>query len=372
MMLSKGGIFKTNRMYMQDRDKRPNVRWDFGFDGGVLKPALGWVFFTISNDTKSPHAVTVYPGGAIFDTSECQHEYDKKTGQDYGSDCHFGAPLRAPTGKSVKAISLPTDAEFVSTRYNVPPKVQINGTGHAATAIADLDDVTGVVKGIIVTCPGYGYDDSTTVTIDSWNSRTQYACSVQLEEMKDGGLVKRGANGLVLYNTGSTFTGDITIEGGFLQQHVSGVIPAGRTVHLASGRLDLNNYALSVNRLTGYGTVDSPNAATLTVTGGVDVAAADMLAGRQVVFTNSARVAFNAGVQVRIDGLATALSQLTPEERKLVEKNRYRPLTWNTPLEAGAVVPEVVGLPEGWHASLSVDRRSIRVNAARGLTVIVR
>lgn len=369
--LRDGGTFSCRRMYNLNKAKCPNVRWDLGFDGGVLKPKLGWVFFTIADDSRSPHAVTVYNGGAIFDTDETQKEIGGD-GHDYGSDCHFGAPLLAPTGKSIKSISLPTTDEFAAANlYNVPPRVRINGTGHAATAIADLDDVTGKVKGIIVTSPGYGYDDTTTVTIDAWNQEKTFVCGVVLEEQRKGGLTKRGKNGLVLYSAESTFTGDITIEGGYLMQNVAGAIPSGRTVNLASGELNLNGQPLSVNKLTGFGSITSSGAATLTVTGGVEVAAADVLDGKKINVYSQARLAFESGTKIAVTGFAEAIAGKSAAELEALRKGKFDLIVMNNALPAGAYVPEVIGLPDGWRARLSADRKTFRIGAERGLMVVV-
>ena len=58
----------------------------------------------------------------------------------------------------------------------------------SAAAIVETDLKTLKPTGVTVTCPGFGYDDNTTVTVDSWNGATSWPCTFELEEQVGGQL----------------------------------------------------------------------------------------------------------------------------------------------------------------------------------------
>ena len=96
-----------------------------------------------------------------------------------------------------------------------PPRIVIGGNGHGATAIADYDDATRTVKGVIVTSPGYGYDGETTVTVDSWDRKSTLPCTYTLGEVAGGGFTKKGSGKLTLGGA-NTYAGATRLEGGTL------------------------------------------------------------------------------------------------------------------------------------------------------------
>lgn len=366
--LRNGGTLKCQRLvHASDASGAPypDTKLYLGFDGGILKPTLGWVFHSNWNIYR-PTAVTVYNGGAIFDTSESQPEGS------YGSDCHFSSPLLAPTGKSIKSITLPTSGAFLTEKYLTPPRIRINGAGVSATAIVEMDLKTLKPTGVTVTCPGFGYDDNTTVTVDSWNGETSWPCTFELEEQRGGSLIKRGEHGLVLYSSATTLAGDTTIEGGFIQFNAANALPDGRGLHLVGGELRLQDKALSVTNLTGYGTVTATAASgVLTVTEAVETSAADVLAGRSLALVNKARIAFGAGCRLDVSGLASALESAGDVEE--LRKVKYPVLAFAQPLAADAVLPELpADLPRGWGVNLSSDRTRFVLSYARGTMMIFR
>jgi hypothetical protein len=105
-----------------------------------------------------------------------------------------------PAGQSITAITLPADVltPISYKRMIGPPRIAISGNGHGATAIADYDDATRTVKGVIVTSPGYGYDGETTVTVDSWDRKSTFPCTYMLGEVAGGGFTKKGGGKLTL------------------------------------------------------------------------------------------------------------------------------------------------------------------------------
>lgn len=76
-----------------------------------------------------------------------------------------------PTGKRVKAIRLPTSAEFKKRLYGSPVNVVVEGAGHGATAFADFNFNTTNLTGVVVACGGSGYDENTKAYVYSRSTR---------------------------------------------------------------------------------------------------------------------------------------------------------------------------------------------------------
>ena len=175
------------------------------FDGGTVRLAstAGNIFGSASAHDKDPTAVVVYSGGATIETE--------------AANAVWTAPLVRPTGQSITSITLPADVLTpISYKKMIgPPRIAIGGNGHGATAIADYDDATRTVKGVIVTSPGYGYDGETTVTVDSWDRKSTLPCTYTLGEVAGGGFTKKGSGKLTLGGA-NTYAGATRLEGGTL------------------------------------------------------------------------------------------------------------------------------------------------------------
>ena len=186
------------------------------FNGGTLKSKIaGKAIFGDNADTQ-PDAVYVYNRGAIFDTD--------------GKNTSTLVPLQAPEGNGVLKISYEADNMIG------PPLVTISGGGgQGATAIADFDSESGKVNGIIVTCPGWGYTATPTVTISGGGLKfdspvTLDPSAVTMGESSSGPLVKKGEGTL-------TLAGD----NGFVGVEVAGgVLSAPPGVKLQRGPLTLS------------------------------------------------------------------------------------------------------------------------------------
>ena len=173
------------------------------FDGGTIRLTSDAVnvFGNATTHTYDPTAVTVFAGGATIETE--------------AANAIWSPPLVRPTGKSILSVTLPTEV-LTSTNALGPMRITISGAGHGATAIADYEDATYRTKGVIVTSPGYGYDDeTTTVTIDRWDRKAKIPCTCTLGEVASGGFTKKGGGKLTLGGA-NTYAGATRLEGGTL------------------------------------------------------------------------------------------------------------------------------------------------------------
>ena len=172
------------------------------FDGGTIRLTSDAVnvFGNATTHTYDPTAVTVFAGGATIETE--------------AANAIWSPPLVRPTGKSILSVTLPTEV-LTSTNALGPMRISISGAGHGATAIADYEDATYRTKGVIVTSPGYGYDDETTVTIDRWDRKATIPCTCTLGEVASGGFTKKGGGKLTLGGA-NTYGGATRLEGGTL------------------------------------------------------------------------------------------------------------------------------------------------------------
>jgi len=172
------------------------------FDGGTIRLTSDAVnvFGNATTHTYDPTAVMVFAGGATIETE--------------AANAIWSPPLVRPTGKSILSVTLPTEV-LTSTNALGPMRIAISGAGHGATAIADYEDATYRTKGAIVTSPGYGYDDETTVTIERWDRKAKIPCTCTLGEVASGGFTKKGGGKLTLGGA-NTYGGATRLEGGTL------------------------------------------------------------------------------------------------------------------------------------------------------------
>jgi autotransporter-associated beta strand protein len=271
--------------------------------------------------------VTIYDGGMVYDTSECSADYSS-----------FQAPLSGPTGKGVASIALPSSAEFAAEKYIGPPVVTITGSGTAASALVDFDDATRTLKGVIITCPGFGYGAGTTATVASADGRSSYACTVTMfDHTASGGFTKRGA-GEVRLTQPSTYGGATIIKAGTVKFEHASSLPSGTSLLVDGGATaDLNNIARTVASLGGAGSVSNGD---LTVTDALHVNCATAFGGGKI--TVSGALSFT-GMRLVIDD---------PENLE-----QYRDAKKATFLTAGAIT----GMPT---AIVAADDRALPANLA--------
>ena len=280
--LNDGGTLAAQRLRFFDSTWSSDTKvFHVGFNGGVIKPTQSWGF----NESKPPTSVTIYDGGMVYDTSECSADYSA-----------FQAPLSGPTGKGVASIALPISAEFAAEKYMGPPVVTITGTGTAASALVDFDDATRTPKGVIITCPGFGYDANTTATVASADGKSSYACAVTMfDHTASGGFTKRGA-GEVRLTQPSTYGGPTVIKAGTVKFEHASALPSGTTLIVDAGAVaDLNNIARTVVAVGGTGTVSNGD---LTVTDALHINCATAFGGGKLTVSGTLSI---AGTRLIID-----------------------------------------------------------------------
>ena len=200
-----------------------------------LTSTAGNIFGSATSHDKDPTAVVVYSGGATIETE--------------AANAVWTAPLVRPTGQSITSITLPADVlSPISYKKMIgPPRIVIGGNGHGATAIADYDDATRTVKGVIVTSPGYGYDGETTVTVDSWDRKSTLPCTYTLGEVAGGGFTKKGGGKLTLGGA-NTYAGGTTVAGGTLAFSDAAGFPAGGDLTVSNGASVVLSAATTVDK----------------------------------------------------------------------------------------------------------------------------
>lgn len=291
-----GGTLSVARIGRLDSRGTVNgPRFYMGFNGGVLKIARSNVFFTNVDRSKAPDEIIVYDGGAIIDTSDMVELGDTVS--------RFIGSLKAPSGKCIASISLPTDDAFKALYYSTPVPVRIKGgNGKCASARTVVNYDTCKIERIEVTSPGIDYDENTVVTITSPNGNSTFTCPYTLgTQAGTGGFTKRGKGMLCIYDP-ATYGGALRVEGGLLSGGTDGdtcVFPNDRPLEMAGGALNLGGaaYKLDVKGLSGYGQILYGR---MLVKDTFTVDAADLLAGRYLEVPEG--FAFASGVTFAVTG----------------------------------------------------------------------
>lgn len=289
--LNRGGSLSTSRMNTQGKGASYGSKVFYNFDGGVLCPLTAWGFTdSWSASANDPTRATIYDGGLTVDATTC------KTLDN--ADSRFPFPLLRPSGRGVKAITLPpADSAFWSKNFLGPTRIRITGAGQAATALVDFDHATRKPRGVIVTGAGFGYDENTTATIESWNDAETYPCAVEtFEHSCTGGLTVAGSGGLTVV-AANTYGGPSTADGGTLTFETSQSYPAGSPLVLRNnGTINFNNIGRTVPSITGAGWVRNAN---VMVTNGIAFHAADANTNAYMHLTGKLTLDTGATVTVR-------------------------------------------------------------------------
>ncbi len=238
------------------------------FAGGTLKAStLNTSAFIPSNMTGvySYGPYSGFSGGAVIDSA--------------GKNVTVAAPLRAPAGQGVYAISLANPG----SGYIGEPYIHItDGGGVGATAVANMeDDGTGNgtyrVASVTVTCPGTGYTAEPTVLIRGGGTTAVVPTlgGVTLSANTSGGLTKLGEGTLTL-GTANTYTGVTTIAAGTLKLGVTNAIVSQSQIVLAGGTLDLSGFTVT-NAVSGSGLVTNGTIQTILSPAGEGAIGADTL-----------------------------------------------------------------------------------------------
>ena len=264
--VNSGGKLTCGRINSSGKGSRYGSDFFLNFDGGVLRPSMAWGFTDQWDpSTSDPTRATVYDGGIVMDASDCVTD---------NAVSRIPFPFQRPYGKGIKAIALPpADSPFWTKNFLGPTRIRISGAGKAATALVDFDLRTAKPKGVIVTGAGFGYDDNTTATVDSWDGKTNYPCTVTLfEHEAKGGFTLRGTLGATLI-AANTWGGPTTVESGTLTFTTAAAYPAGSPLVMRpAGAVNFNNVARTLPSITGAGTIGNAN---VTVTNGLSFYVAD-------------------------------------------------------------------------------------------------
>lgn len=232
----------------------PVTYGQLNFNGGALQASAASSSFIMVN------GATIYSGGATINNNS------------------FGVtvsqPLLAPTGSGVHGVTSFTGG----TGYIAPPIITItNGagdtTGAGATALAQINPVTGTVTNILVTCPGVNYT-ATPVFIVSGGGATIPATVTGQAPTADasGGLISTGSGALTLTAT-NTYTGSTVINAGTLALSGNGSIANSTNINVSSANATFDVSAIkftlgATQTLMGNGTVNGNVTNNGTITAG--------------------------------------------------------------------------------------------------------
>ena len=354
--LNNGGTLRAYRLqYESHRGNLETSRTYLSFDGGVLdiaptsENADYKVFMEWTSGAGTvysyPDVCTIFGGGAVLGVTRAD------------AIIHWTSPLLKPSGKSVTAIALPTDADFGTTIHLGALRVVIEGAGEGASAFVDFDDATGAPSKIVVTSPGINYvEGTTTAKVIEMRANKEWSCAVTLGEIKGGGLTKIGPGTLILKGE-ATYEGATTVRDGTL---ILGTFPfpQGQPMVLAGGTFNAAARDIMVSDLSGCGTYTSDNGRRVTITNKLSFAVADAVAGRQLTFEHVEPV-FNAGATIEVD--ATGLPDDADHRFVIATSDK-----------AFVGEPTLVNAVPNWNLRFSSDRKSIIFGRERGTRIILR
>ena len=335
------------------------------FNGGTYRLNGAQSFF--QGGASSPTAITVFEGGAVFDTAGfTNNEYGVYIGDcgvgGYGTSPDGNLVFRSPRGRGIKSITLPASA--VRTGYAGTMPVSISGGGgEGATAALDYDPGTKTVTGITVTCPGWNYTSAPTVTIKAPDWTTDVVCNVELMETgQNAGPIVKAGEGILYWAAANMddFSGMFVVSNGQLTIGAHLTIPASCGVRLAGGilRYDWKNRELA--RVGGYGRLYGfwgETNHTLTVSRELFFDAVDLNDGRFIEMPYGP-LSLKPDVTVRIDNA------------ELLDADKA-PYTLMTLPNVLSKVPEGRGLPQLWRIGLA-NRGRILSLCRQGMVFSIR
>ncbi|MFA6561609.1 MAG: autotransporter-associated beta strand repeat-containing protein, partial [Verrucomicrobiia bacterium] len=156
------------------------------FDGGTLRAGSGASAAFVQNIS----GMYVYEGGATIDSGI--------------NNITISPGLQAATGYGLSGITTNGLAVSELSGYIGAPYVRITGgSGSNATAIAQIDPVSGIVTNIVVTSAGVGYGSGDTLTITligGGNTNVTLAGFSLATNSQSGGLTKYGGGALTSTN----------------------------------------------------------------------------------------------------------------------------------------------------------------------------
>ena len=171
-------------------------------------------------------------------------------------------PLLAPTGNGVNGVASWTPG----AGYIAPPIVTIapgagDSTGTGATAIAQINPLTGTVTNVVITCPGVNYTATPVFTLTGGGATTPATITGQPPTANfSGGLTSIGTGGLIL-DGASTYTGSTVVSAGTLYLGSAGSINNSTNIVVNFGATfdvtALTAYNVAAGQvLSGFGTIN--------------------------------------------------------------------------------------------------------------------
>lgn len=361
-----GGVFRPSYIYRNtDPAANPNCHCYLTSDGGVFKRTNSGNWH--KNDNEPAHAtwlpadkLVVYKGGVTFHSA--------------GSN-RWSTAIVAPTGKGIKSITLPK-AVLDLKSYPGPAKLTLTSTaGVGATAVCDFEAIEsstayaeiGRQKGVIVTCPGWDYEDeggtpSVTCTVSHPSvGAASYEATVELEDNDTtGGLTLEGGGKLVIASTGNTYGGETFVKSGTLIVEATASLPPASPIRMAKNTslaFRANNVVISnlttegAAWISGYG---------LRISESYTCDAATLDANNYTTIPSG--ITFDEGAKLIVKNAETLESRLTVIQG-------YTSIQGASGLK---VVDETGKELTDVRVSLSADGQSLRIGPAKGLAVIVR
>ena len=161
------------------------------------------------------------------------------------------SPLgRPPATGGIVLLDIPSGT--ATNNYIAAPLVKIVGDGQGASAVALFDSTNGVVTGVRITSPGWGYTAANT-TAQLYHGHGKYSnaaptpINLQVaigDNVQTGGLTVEGS-GTVALAAANTYGGATFVKGGVLRVDRADAIPAGSQIRLGcDGLLDMNGFAV--------------------------------------------------------------------------------------------------------------------------------
>jgi autotransporter-associated beta strand protein len=210
------------------------------FNGGTLQASAGSSAFLTVN------SANIYSGGATIDNN--------------GNAITIGQALLAPAGNGINSASVTSGG----AGYIAPPIITITNatgdtTGIGATAIAQINPLTGVVTNVIVTCPGVNYTATPIFVVSGGGATTPAVITGATPTANpSGGLTSIGSGTLTLTNA-NTYTGNTTISNGTLALATGGSISSTNIIVISGTTFDPSASTFSMGngqKLSGEGTVN--------------------------------------------------------------------------------------------------------------------
>ena len=320
---------------------RANDRAYVNFNGGTFRSTGNGYMFGSDGDGQLSHVdrVTVFAKGARFDTN--------------GKAPEIATPLEAPAGQGVESVAWNDEL----TGMIAAPIVKIVGSGEGARAHALLDETTGKVTNIVVTCRGWNYEDDTYAEVCyGYYDGTTVRVPVTLTPNVSGGISVFGGGTLQLSRT-NTYAGATCVSNATLALNCPDAVnPASRLLLEQDGVLDLRNNAQTFADIeTRGGTVKNglPLASGLVID--FDAARAGV-----VRMIDVSKFAYAPGAAVSLENF---------DATKLEEGCKYRLATFTDAVSLDLTVASAL-IPEGW--KLRLGTRSLRLVPESGLLLLVR